>query len=93
MAETSSAASSSNAKKQDDFKIKKKPVCLLVLGMAGSGKTEFVKKLSQFRSDKLKPYTINLDPACKETPYQTNIGKTFFIFSSSFPINKNLFPP
>lgn len=58
-----------------DFTINETPVCLLVLGMAGSGKTEFVKKLTQYNYDSLKPYTINLDPACKETPYPTNIGK------------------
>lgn len=59
----------------DDMKINEKPVCILVLGMAGSGKTEFVKRLSTFKSDTVKPYTINLDPACRETPYQTNIGR------------------
>lgn len=69
-----SQPSSSNEKKLSaSYQIKKKPVCLLVLGMAGSGKTEFVKRLSVFNQDKLKPYTINLDPACKETPYLTNI--------------------
>lgn len=59
----------------DDFQIAKKPVCILVLGMAGSGKTEFVKRLSQYNHDEVRPYTINLDPACRETPYPTNIGK------------------
>lgn len=54
--------------------IGKTPVCLLVLGMAGSGKTEFVKRLSSYQYDQLKPYTINLDPACKETPYHAHIG-------------------
>lgn len=47
--------------------------CLIVLGMAGSGKTTFVKKLSQFKRSEYKPYVINLDPACKETPYPVNI--------------------
>lgn len=54
--------------------IGKTPVCLLVLGMAGSGKTEFVKRLSSYQYQQLKPYTINLDPACKETPYHAHIG-------------------
>lgn len=54
--------------------ISKTPVCLLVLGMAGSGKTEFVKRLSSYQYQQLKPYTINLDPACKETPYHAHIG-------------------
>lgn len=67
---TSSSASSSNA-----FKINDQPVCLIVLGMAGSGKTTFVKKLTQYQHDDHKPYVINLDPACKEVPYPVNIGK------------------
>lgn len=58
--------------------IGKTPVCLLVLGMAGSGKTEFVKRLSSYQYEQLKPYTINLDPACKETPYHAHIGNRNF---------------
>lgn len=58
--------------------IGKTPVCLLVLGMAGSGKTEFVKRLASYQYQQLKPYTINLDPACKETPYHAHIGKMQF---------------
>uniref|UniRef100_A0A182NP70 GPN-loop GTPase n=1 Tax=Anopheles dirus TaxID=7168 RepID=A0A182NP70_9DIPT len=50
------------------------PVCLIVLGMAGSGKTTFVKKLAQYRhANGSLPYLINLDPACHETPYPVNI--------------------
>lgn len=59
--------------KAEDFEVKPFPVCLIVLGMAGSGKTTFVRKLSQFQREKFKPYLINLDPACKEVPYQVNI--------------------
>uniref|UniRef100_A0A336MEA2 GPN-loop GTPase n=1 Tax=Culicoides sonorensis TaxID=179676 RepID=A0A336MEA2_CULSO len=47
--------------------------CLIVLGMAGSGKTTFVKKLAQFKRAEHKPYIVNLDPACKEVPYPANI--------------------
>ncbi|XP_037811646.1 GPN-loop GTPase 1 [Lucilia sericata] len=49
------------------------PICMIVLGMAGSGKTTFVQKLTQTSFDKYKPYVINLDPACRETPYHCNI--------------------
>lgn len=73
-ATTSNSYTESAKPNAKDFTIKETPVCLLVLGMAGSGKTEFVKKLTQYNYDSLKPYTINLDPACKETPYPTNIG-------------------
>ncbi|XP_075156767.1 GPN-loop GTPase 1 [Haematobia irritans] len=49
------------------------PICLIVLGMAGSGKTTFVQKLTQTSFKQYKPYVINLDPACRETPYHANI--------------------
>jgi len=52
----------------------KKPVCLIVLGMAGSGKTTFVQQLTGLLHMKNKaPYVINLDPACREVPYPVNI--------------------
>lgn len=59
----------------------KNPVCLIVLGMAGSGKTSLVHRLSN--SEK-KPYIVNLDPACLHVPYFANIGKIclFEIFRS-----------
>lgn len=51
------------------------PICLIVLGMAGSGKTTFVKKLTEkLYSSPVPPYVINLDPACLEVPYPCNIG-------------------
>nr|SVE72965.1 EOG090X072H [Ceriodaphnia reticulata] len=52
----------------------KKPVCLIILGMAGSGKTTFVQQLtSGLHKRKTPPYVINLDPACREVPYPVNI--------------------
>lgn len=52
----------------------KKPVCLIVLGMAGSGKTTFVQQLTcRLHTKNKPPYVINLDPACKEVPYPVNI--------------------
>jgi GTPase SAR1 family protein len=53
----------------------RRPVCLIVLGMAGSGKTTFVQRLiSHLYGQKNRPYAINLDPACLEVPYPANIG-------------------
>lgn len=52
---------------------KKKPACIIVLGMAGSGKTTFVQRLVSILYNVGKPYVINLDPACKEVPYPANI--------------------
>lgn len=60
---------------EPNLKIHESPICLVVLGMAGSGKTTFVKKLTQFNYDEHKPYVLNLDPACKEVPYHANIGE------------------
>ncbi|XP_065659591.1 GPN-loop GTPase 1 isoform X2 [Hydra vulgaris] len=48
--------------------------CILVLGMAGSGKTTFVQRLTSYLySKKTPPYVINLDPAVHEIPYPANI--------------------
>jgi len=59
----------------------KKPTCVIVLGMAGSGKTTFVQRLvSHLHTKKIKdpeknkaPYVVNLDPACHEVPYPANV--------------------
>ncbi|KAJ8290587.1 hypothetical protein GJAV_G00014920 [Gymnothorax javanicus] len=51
-----------------------KPVCLIVLGMAGSGKTTFVQRLTaHLHGKKNPPYVINLDPAVHEVPFPVNI--------------------
>lgn len=55
------------------------PICLIVLGMAGSGKTTFVSKLDTYlRQYKRSPYLVNLDPACKNMPYKPNIGMVYY---------------
>ena len=51
-----------------------KPTCVIVLGMAGSGKTTFVQRLTaELHAKKTPPYVVNLDPACREVPYPANI--------------------
>ncbi|XP_075870683.1 GPN-loop GTPase 1 [Nelusetta ayraudi] len=51
-----------------------KPVCLIVLGMAGSGKTTFVQRLTaHLHAATPPPYVINLDPAVHEVPFPANI--------------------
>ncbi|EDO44930.1 predicted protein [Nematostella vectensis] len=51
-----------------------KPTCILVLGMAGSGKTTFVQRLTaHLHAGKKAPYVVNLDPAVHEVPYPVNI--------------------
>lgn len=47
----------------------KEPVCLLILGMAGSGKTSLVRRLDAHLNVRRPHYTINLDPAVDSVPY------------------------
>lgn len=54
------------------------PTCLIVLGMAGSGKTTFVNQLTKYlESNNKSVYTINLDPAVHHVPYHSNVGMSF----------------
>jgi GTPase SAR1 family protein len=54
--------------------IKKLTMSLIILGMAGSGKTTFVKKLEEFIAEKEKEsYIINMDPAVHDTLYEPNM--------------------
>ncbi|KTW28901.1 hypothetical protein T552_01529 [Pneumocystis carinii B80] len=51
-----------------------KTCCILVVGMAGSGKTTFLQRLNaHLRSQEKIPYIINLDPAVLSVPYNVNI--------------------
>ena len=48
--------------------------CILVVGMAGAGKTTFVQRLTaHLHSKAAPPYVINLDPAVHKVPYPVNI--------------------
>ncbi|XP_072263279.1 GPN-loop GTPase 1 [Pyxicephalus adspersus] len=50
------------------------PVCMIVLGMAGSGKTTFTQRVTAHLHEKgSAPYIINLDPAVHEIPFPANI--------------------
>ncbi|KAI9461537.1 XPA-binding protein 1 [Russula earlei] len=54
----------------------KKPVCIIAIGMAGSGKSTFVHRLSAHllsKSPPAPPYLLNLDPAVANVPYDPNI--------------------
>ncbi|KAH8387455.1 hypothetical protein KR093_007175, partial [Drosophila rubida] len=53
--------------------IRDAPVCIIVLGMAGSGKTTFTRSLIQHAQTQFNPYVVNLDPACREVPYVAHI--------------------
>lgn len=49
------------------------PVCLLVLGMAGSGKTSLLRRLDAHLNVRRRHYAINLDPAVDSVPYVSYI--------------------
>ncbi|XP_045138846.1 GPN-loop GTPase 1-like [Portunus trituberculatus] len=49
------------------------PVCLLILGMAGSGKTSLLRRLDAHLNVRRRHYTINLDPAVDSVPYVSYI--------------------
>ncbi|CAE6430692.1 unnamed protein product [Rhizoctonia solani] len=59
----------------------KKPVTIITIGMAGSGKTTFVQRINSYlRSTPSSttgtpraPYVINLDPAVANVPFEANI--------------------
>ncbi|TVY25815.1 GPN-loop GTPase [Lachnellula hyalina] len=50
------------------------PVAIVCVGMAGSGKTTFMQRInSHLHSQKEPPYVINLDPAVRTVPFDSNI--------------------
>lgn len=72
--ETSTEPKKETEKSSTNDEDKKKATCLIVLGMAGSGKTTFVQKLAEHLYEDGTPgYLINLDPACHDMPYPANI--------------------
>ncbi|CAB0027879.1 unnamed protein product [Trichogramma brassicae] len=73
MASNAETSEQAQAGPMTDEEGEKKPTCIIVLGMAGSGKTTFVTKLVSRLYNTGKPYVINLDPACSEVPYPANI--------------------
>ncbi|WOL15116.1 GPN-loop GTPase 1 [Canna indica] len=53
---------------------KRKPVIIIVVGMAGSGKTTFLHRLvCHTKSSNIRGYVLNLDPAVMTLPFGANI--------------------
>ncbi|MCJ1382633.1 hypothetical protein MMC17_005746 [Xylographa soralifera] len=51
-----------------------KPVAIVCVGMAGSGKTTFMQRInSHLHAQRSPPYVINLDPAVRSVPFDSNI--------------------
>lgn len=70
-----------------------KTINLIVLGMAGSGKTTFVEKLEEEIANKDKEsYIINLDPAVMNTLYEPNLDIRDTIKYKEVMISNNLGP-
>ncbi|KAH0551370.1 hypothetical protein GP486_007416 [Trichoglossum hirsutum] len=50
------------------------PVAIVCVGMAGSGKTTFMQRINAYLHGKKEPpYVINLDPAVRSVPFESNI--------------------
>lgn len=49
-------------------------VAVVCIGMAGSGKTTFMQRINSYlHSKRDPPYVINLDPAVRNVPFESNI--------------------
>jgi GTPase SAR1 family protein len=60
--------------KENNNKNKKNTKCVIIMGMAGSGKTTFVERLEkEFISRDYSNYLINLDPAVHDCLYEPNM--------------------
>ena len=50
------------------------PVAVVCVGMAGSGKTAFMQRINaHLHAKRDPPYVMNLDPAVRSVPYESNI--------------------
>ena len=66
-------ASGTSRKQQTEGSKGNEPVCLLILGMAGSGKTSLLRRLDAHLNVRHRHYAINLDPAVDSVPYVSYI--------------------
>jgi GTPase SAR1 family protein len=68
MASSSTASTSTSSEK--------KPIVIIAIGMAGSGKTTFVQRINSYLHSidpPSPPYTLNLDPAVASVPFDPNV--------------------
>ncbi|KDP27945.1 hypothetical protein JCGZ_19025 [Jatropha curcas] len=66
--------SSSRQAGSSSTNFKRKPVVIIVVGMAGSGKTTFLHRLvSHTQATNIRGYVLNLDPAVMTLPFGANI--------------------
>ncbi|KAJ8608596.1 hypothetical protein MRB53_039563 [Persea americana] len=75
------ASSSEGGTASQDVDRSKLPVCIVCIGMAGSGKTTFMQRINSYLHTKHReaprtippPYVMNLDPAVRSVPFESNI--------------------
>lgn len=80
-------------KKLELNEVKKTPMNLITIGMAGSGKTTFVKKLEEVIVEQDREcYVINMDPAVHDTLYEPNMDIRDTIKYKEVMISNNLGP-
>ncbi|GAA6011821.1 hypothetical protein JCM8202_004162 [Rhodotorula sphaerocarpa] len=73
---SSSSAQGEAAPAMDKGKQKQSPraTAMIVIGMAGSGKTTFMQRVNSYLHEKEQPpYVLNLDPAVIHLPFDANI--------------------
>ncbi|GAA5831756.1 hypothetical protein JCM11251_003868 [Rhodosporidiobolus azoricus] len=71
MAESTAAAAGADKGKGKDSP---KATAMIVIGMAGSGKTTFMQRVNSYlHSRNQPPYVLNLDPAVMHLPFDANI--------------------
>lgn len=71
---TAPIASTSSATTPKPDSDEKLGVSIIVIGMAGSGKTTFMQRLNSYlHSKSTPPYILNLDPAVTHLPFTANI--------------------
>jgi GTPase SAR1 family protein len=71
---SSSSAAAASEEQPQTHQRRSKPVAVLVIGMAGSGKTTLMHRINlHMVENNIKGYYINLDPAVNEVPFGANI--------------------
>ncbi|KAL0584182.1 hypothetical protein ABG067_005956 [Albugo candida] len=59
---------------EDTLQLYKSPITVIMIGMAGSGKTTLMQRIQSYGiQQSMRQYIINLDPAVKTTGYSPNI--------------------
>jgi len=71
---SSSSSSTSSFPQPVPAQTRTSPVVVLVIGMAGVGKTTLMHRINLFMNERgLKGYYVNLDPAVRTVPFSANI--------------------